>query len=195
MLLAALAGYAMGAAYLVTLPVEEVVTMPKKEEIKPGTVYLIKGQTFNSAWPSKQSRLAEAGQEVLLKEADVNYWARGLKTPKMDEDAIASIVTGSPVFNIEKGHLYATSKSKIKALQYKGEVLVHIEGAFAAGEPPKFLPKELMIGSWRLPFGLRDLIWSRISRLYTVDDASKALWENVTKASVEGDQLKIATKG
>lgn len=192
--LTVLVGYALGAAYLVSLPVEEVAVIPKDEDFKPGVMYFIKGQTSGSAWTAKRGKLLAPGEEVFLREADVNHWARSLKTPELDEEALASLVSSVPVFNIQDNRVEATSKSTLMALGFKTEVLVHAEGRFAAGASPVFIPRDLSIGSWRLPVGLKDVVWKRLCALYPLDDTSRELWSNVAGASVEDDQLHLTTK-
>jgi len=187
-------GYALGAAYLISLPVEEVTAIPKDEDFEPGVKYIIKGNSSGSSWTSKRSQLLVPDSEVLLREADVNHWARGFKTPEVEEDAIAALVSSRPVFNIQDGRIEGTSKSTLTALGLKTEVLVHVEGRFTEGASPVFVPRELSIGSWELPMGLKDVVWKRLCALYPLDDTSQELWSNVAGASVEGEELRLVTK-
>ncbi|MDA0346393.1 MAG: hypothetical protein O3C43_09530 [Verrucomicrobia bacterium] len=198
LILGALFGLALGcfvgATYLITLPVKEVVEMP--DEVKPGYHYVLKGRTGGGdSWKLKAIDFQQGKEEVVFLETDLNRWASSFSTEYPDEKPTLYLEPQKPIFRLDEDKLLASTQADGGFGSWTRIVTISMEGTVAESEDSyEVIPNKLYVGSLRLPNLVKNLVWNRIAAGYKMDEEFQSLWSSIETANVHESQLILTAK-
>lgn len=192
-------GACLAAAYLISLPVETVKSLPKEPD--PHKVYYVQGNARNALgrqWLRKKQMLVEGGTvEIQLNEDELNTWMSSSKA-KPDAEAEAGIFTTREInFHLKDGALQIGLPCSFALAGVTRDVVVQASGGFAReGDRYVYKPKSLMVGTLpvhRLPV-VGDWVTRQLLATHEVPEDLLTAWKSLSAVSVEGDALKLVRR-
>ena len=189
-----LVGCAIGASYLITLPVKEVSELP--DTIDPQVRYVLKGRTAGGdSWKFKASELQGGKEEVTFLETELNRWANSFSTNFPEEKPGFYIEPKKPLFRLEGETLLVSARAESALGAWQKTLTLSLEGDFIpGGDSLQIDPKKLYLGSLRIPSPVKEFVWKEISSSYVVDDELQSLWYSIESAAISESQLILTAK-
>lgn len=213
-LLTFLLGGFLGTLSLITRPVTTYRNPPDPESLKPGEVYLLRGnRSASDDWQVKETAW-KSGQvnRLVLSEGELNEWSRDRMDPGKAEDDAESEgswmdkleVTATPVdFRILETGLQMATELELPGLFPRTTFIYQVQGRLVAGpEGLRFQPETGNLG--RAPLGsvpvTRGLLYHFVRGQFDETGYSESLREwfgEVGSVEIVEDQLILerATAG
>jgi hypothetical protein len=192
--LSLLIGALLGAAHLVTKPVESVRVLPDEPALNQ--VYYVAGANSGGGqWLRKKQMLVEGEDaDLRLSEGELNKWISSAKAKPDDVEAGQIFTTRGVNFRIAEDRLQVGIPADFSVAGFSRSVIIQTEGVFEpAGDHFRYQPDRLMIGSLavhKLPI-ISSLVYSRLLASQELGDDVITAWNSLSSVSIEGNTLVL----
>ena len=196
-------GIVLGAAYLVTKPVQTVKEIPK--DAPSGVTYYIEGvRDFNKSVVIEEKRKSlAAGEAIAVDEGELNAFVGSLAKPsssakpgdKGAPSADAKLMeTGTLNIRIRGGRIQFAVPVSYNVLSVTGTVIIQASGEFVrSGSTFEFVPDTFSAGSCplvRLPI-LKEYVLRRFLFAMPVPEDIASAWSKLSDVTIEGPTLRL----
>lgn len=198
-LLSVLLGAALGAVYLVTLPVPTLKAPPKAGELKPDAVYFLPGARHSVSpreLAAKQKTFFSGGS-IELDESEVNALVASATAPKpgaKPADDGRRVKPGAPNFRIQDGLMQIGVPLDIRVPGFERTVIAQVRGRFERrGNTFALAPDEFYLGACalhRLPF-VGAYVYRRMLDAAPIPGPAAIAWGNLSDVAIEGATLRL----
>ena len=204
-LLSVALGAVLGAAYLITKPVQTVKEIPK--DAPTGAVYYLEGaRDFNKSMVIEEKRKElSAGQSVAVEEGELNAFIGSLSKPSgpaaskpADKNAPPAdqkmIEAGTLNIRIRGGKIQFATPVNYNIYGFTGAIIVQATGTFVKDGPGfVFKPESSYAGG--LPLAriliVKDIIFGKFLFALPVPEDIRSAWSKASDVSIEGSTLKL----
>jgi hypothetical protein len=201
--LSVILGVVLGAAYLVTKPVQTVKDIPK--DAPSGAVYYIEGvRDFNKAAVVEEKRKSLTdGESISVQEGELNAFIGSVAKPaptakqgdKSPPPADQKLLTpGTLNVRIRSGTVQFANPVAYNVYGFTGTVIVQATGTFSRhGGQFEFDPESIYVGGCPIQHFLfvRAYVLKKLLFTLPVPDDLAAAWAKASDVSVVGNTLQV----